>query len=340
VVDDINTNLVVTAGLLAVYQCKVDTCTSGAKAVMMVQRERYDIIFMDHMMPEMDGIEAARLIRDLEGDYYKQVPLIALTANAIIGMKEMYLSHGFNDYLSKPVEISKLDDILSVWIPKEKQFEKPADTEGTDSKGKSVLAGAFAIEGLDFKKGIDRYQENVYIDVLRAYSMHTPALLEKLRSLKNGGDGEGINSPEGMNEYTITVHGLKGSSSGICAEEAAKQADALEAASRKGDVQFIKKNNDTLINAVEKILYGLKGLFERIAKQAGAKPRAAKPDTAVLKELVEACKHYKSNLMDETLDKLEMYEYETEGDLIVWLREQADNLEYEAIQERLETLVN
>jgi hypothetical protein len=229
---------------------------------------------------------------------------------------------------------------LSAWIPKEKQLEKPADTGGTGSEKKSALAGTFAIDGLDFKKGMDRYQESVYMDVLRAYSMHTPVLLEKLRSLKNGASGEGINSPEGIKEYTITVHGLKGSSSGICADEAAKQADALEAASREGDVQFIKANNDPLIETVEIILSGLKGLFERIAEQAGAKPRAAKPDTAVLKELVDACKHYKSNLMEETLDKLEMYEYESEGDLIVWLREQADNLEYEAIQERLETFIS
>jgi signal transduction histidine kinase/CheY-like chemotaxis protein len=341
VVDDINTNLVVTAGLLAVYQCKVDTCTSGAESVSMVQREHYDIIFMDHMMPEMDGIEATRLIRELEGEYYKQVPIIALTANAIIGMKEMYLSQGFNDYLTKPVEISKLDDIMSVWIPKEKQLEKTAVTgDKTGSKGKSVLADAFGIEGLDFKKGVDRYQENVYMDVLRAYSMHTPALLEKLCTLKNGGSGEGINSPEGLKEYTITVHGLKGSSSGICADEAARQGEDLEAASRKGDIKFIKANNDPLIEAVEIILDGLKGLFEHIAEQAGAKPRAAKPDTEVLKELVDACKRYKSNAMEEALGKLEMYEYESDGDLIVWLREQADNLEYEAIQERLETLVS
>jgi CheY-like chemotaxis protein len=91
----------------------------------MVQRERYDIVFMDHMMPEMDGIEATRRIRALAaglGEYYEQLPIIALTANAITGIREMYLSHGFDDYLSKPIDISKLDEILSAWIPKEKRL--------------------------------------------------------------------------------------------------------------------------------------------------------------------------------------------------------------------------
>jgi HPt (histidine-containing phosphotransfer) domain-containing protein len=169
-------------------------------------------------------------------------------------------------------------------------------------------------------------------------------LLEKLRSLKNGDSGEGIKSggiasPEGLKEYTITVHGLKGSSYSICADAAGKQAEALEAAARKADLQFIEANDDPLLEAVEKTLNGLKDFFKRIAEQSDAKPRASRPDMAVLKELVDACKHYKSNLMEETLDKLEMYEYESEGELIVWLREQADNLEYEAIRERLEALV-
>jgi signal transduction histidine kinase/CheY-like chemotaxis protein len=344
VVDDINTNLVVTAGLLAVYQCKVDTCTRGAEAVLIVQREHYDIVFMDHMMPEMDGIETTRRIRALEGEYYKQVPIVALTANAITGMREMFLTHGFNDYLSKPIEISKLDDIMSVWIPKEKQLEKPAET--ADSEEKSGILAAYVIDGLDIQRGITRYKEGIYLDVLRSYSVHTPALLEKLRSLKNGDFGEGLESPvglespEGLTEYTITVHGLKGSSYGACADAVGKQAEALEAAARIADLQFIKANNGSFIEAVKKILDDLKDLFALIAKNADSNPRVSKPDMAVLRELADACKHYRSNVMEEALKKLEAYEYESEGELIVWLREQADNLEYEAIRKRLETLIS
>ena len=331
VVDDINTNLVVTAGLLSVYQFKVDTCTGGVDAIKMVQREKYDVVFMDHMMPGMDGIEATHCIRALQGDYYKQLPVIALTANALTGMKEMFLSHGFNDYLSKPIEISKLNDVLTEWIPKEKQMQRIDDRSMEEEP---VLSGDYLVEGVDIQAGRTRYPEKAYLDVLRSYCIHTPAMLEKLSSLKNGGLSE-----EKLKEYTLTVHGLKGATYGVCAESAGKQAEALETAARNTDLQFIAANNDLFVEAVGKILNGLKGLFALIAERADTKPRTSKPDPAVLLELADACKHYKNGAMEEALGKLEMYEYESEGELITWLRVQADDLEYEAITERLNGFV-
>ena len=318
VVDDIHTNLVVTAGLLAIYRSHVDTCTSGAEAILMVQREHYDIIFMDHMMPEMDGIEATKAIRALDGEYYKHIPIIALTANALIGMKEMFLSNGFNDYLSKPIEISKLDAILTAWIPAEKQLEET----GFDMEDKDNLSDGIFIEGINIQAGNARYQKKGYLDVLRSYCIHTPALLEKLRHYKN------------EDEYTITVHGLKGASAGICADAIAKQAYALERAIRKKDMRFIELNNAHFINNVEKLLEKLREFLATFAEKDG-KLDAPEPDKTLLTELNEACKHYKANIMEGILEKLEMYRYETGGELVQWLREQMDNLEYDAIQERL-----
>jgi signal transduction histidine kinase/CheY-like chemotaxis protein len=319
VVDDINTNLVVTAGLLAIYRSHVDTCTSGAEAISMVQRERYDIIFMDHMMPEMDGIEATRTIRALEGEYYRQVPIIALTANALIGMKEMFLSNGFNDYLSKPIELLKLDDVLETWIPVEKQMPKTDIIEEED-----ILADSFFVEGVNIRAGNARYQKKGYLEVLRSYCIHTPALLEKLRHYKN------------EDEYIVTVHGLKGSSAGICADAVTKQAAALEQAARKKDARFIELNNDLFIMDVEKLLEKLREFLATVTEQESEKTVSSRPDPVLLQELAEASKHYKANIMEEILDKLETYRYESGGELVQWLREQMDNLEYDAIQKRLE----
>ena len=321
VVDDINANLVVTAGLLSVYRCHVDTCTNGADAIAMVQRERYDLVFMDHMMPEMDGIEAAKNIRALEEDYYKHLPIIALTANAITGMREMFLSNGFNDYLSKPIEIDKLDDILAVWIPKEKQVQETGMDEVTPEQ--DILSDSFSIEGVNIQAGKIRYQEKTYLEVLRAYCKHTPALLEKLRNSKNEED------------YIVTVHGIKGSTYGICADVAAKQAESLEHAARNGDTQFIKANNDFFIESVEKLLKNLEELLAAITKKSGDKPVLPQPDPFLLRELAEASLHYRANVMEDIMDKLESYQYESGDDLVQWLREQMDNLEYNAITERL-----
>jgi signal transduction histidine kinase/CheY-like chemotaxis protein len=329
VVDDINTNLVVTSGLLAIYKSHVDTCTSGAAAISMVKSKHYDIVFMDHMMPEMDGIEATKIIRALEGDYYRKLPIIALTANAIIGMKEMFLSNGFNDYLSKPIEVLKLDDTLTAWIPGEKQIQNAEAQEPIDAH--AVFPDGFLIEGVDIQAGKTRYTEKAFLEVLRSYYQHTPGLLEKINHIKYRDLSE-----EAIKEYTITVHGIKGASFGICADTAAKQAEALENAAKSQDMKFIEMNNIRFIEEVEKILGRLKELFTLLMNQAEAKPSCQKPDPALLEKLTEAARRYNVRVMDEILEKLESYEYEQEGELVKWLREQVDNLEYEAIYKKLE----
>jgi CheY-like chemotaxis protein len=335
VVDDIHTNLVVTSGLLAIYKSHVDTCTSGAAAISMVQKKHYDIVFMDHMMPEMDGIEAAKAIRAMEGDYYKNLPIIALTANAIIGMKEMFLSNGFNDYLSKPIEVLKLDDTLAAWLPGDKQvlyIEEQAPTET-----QSVIPDGFLVEGVDLRAGKARYTEKAFLEVLRSYYLHTPELLGKINNL-NYRELAGDLSEEAIKDYTITVHGIKGASFGICADTVAKQAEALEGAGKSRDIKFIEMNNIRFIEEAEKIIGGIKELLALIASQAGAKPVCGKPDPALLERLTDAAGHYNVKVMDEILEKLESYEYEQGGELVEWLREQVDNLEYEAICRKLEEL--
>jgi CheY-like chemotaxis protein len=329
VVDDINTNLVVTSGLLAIYKSHVDTCTSGADAISMVQNKHYDMVFMDHMMPEMDGIEATRNIRALEGEYYKNLPIIALTANAIIGMKEMFLSNGFNDYLSKPIEISKLDDTLATWLPGDKQMLNVEAQEPI--KDQAVFPDGYTIEGIDIQTGKTRYTEKAYLEVLRSYHLHTPALLEKIKNIKYRDLSEAA-----IKEYTITVHGIKGASFGICADAVAKQAEALESASRSRDIQFIEMNNIPFIEEVERILGRLNELFTLLMSRAGEKPMCEKPDSELLDRLTEAARHYNVKVMDEILEKLEENNYEQGGELVEWLREQVDNLEYEAIYKKLE----
>jgi CheY-like chemotaxis protein/nitrogen-specific signal transduction histidine kinase len=113
-VDDSKVNLVVIQSLLLPYKMKVDLCPSGEKAVALVKENSYDLIFMDHMMPGMDGVETTAAIREWEGG--KNVPIVALTANAISGMREMFLENGFSDYLSKPIDIAELDKLVAIWL--------------------------------------------------------------------------------------------------------------------------------------------------------------------------------------------------------------------------------
>jgi CheY-like chemotaxis protein len=119
VVDDILSNLMVAKGLMEPYGVNIYLVKNGQKAVDLVRDEkvRFDVIFMDHMMPDMDGIEAVRIIREEIGsEYAKIVPIIALTANVSEGNEAIFLEHGFQDYLSKPIDVSKLERILRKWI--------------------------------------------------------------------------------------------------------------------------------------------------------------------------------------------------------------------------------
>jgi CheY-like chemotaxis protein len=116
VVDDNEINLIVACELLRQYGITADVAENGEMAVQRVQRKKYDIIFMDHMMPGMDGIEASEEIRSL-GGWNERVPIVALTANAIVGMMDTFLSHGMSDFISKPIEIDKLNQVLLRWLP-------------------------------------------------------------------------------------------------------------------------------------------------------------------------------------------------------------------------------
>jgi len=127
VVDDIKVNLLATAEFLGEYRCRVDTCTSGMAALHMVQSRRYDMVFMDYMMPGMNGSKAMQRIRALEGAYLA-LPIVALTANASCGAREVFLSQGFSDYISKPIEALWLGRILRRWLPEEKLQRCAADS--------------------------------------------------------------------------------------------------------------------------------------------------------------------------------------------------------------------
>jgi HPt (histidine-containing phosphotransfer) domain-containing protein len=184
------------------------------------------------------------------------------------------------------------------------------------------------LEGINFKAGLERYgTEATYTQVLRSYATHTQELLEKLRSL----------SQETLPDYMVTVHGLKGASYGVCAEAIGKEAEELEFAAKAGDYKKVALKNAAFIAKVEASLKALGGLLQADAEGSGEKPKAVAPDKALLEKLLDASKRFKPAIMEDVLAELEGYEYESEGDLIPWLREQIDNLEYDAVREKLES---
>jgi signal transduction histidine kinase/CheY-like chemotaxis protein len=324
IVDDIMTNLKVAQGLLSAYRMQVDICDNGRGSLALIKANRYDLVFMDHMMPGMDGIEALAQIRAQEEEYFKTVPVIALTANALSGMEEMFLSKGFNDYLAKPIEIFKLNALMEKWIPPERR-EKAEEAREDASAAANILIGK-QLDGVDLEKGQSRYESGrVYLDILRSYADTMPELLDTLRQV----------SPDRLASYAVTVHGIKGSSYQIYAAEAGRQAEVLELAAKAGDWKTIKKNNEIFIDTMETLLAGLRELLAP-AEERGDRPRLPVPDRDLLAGLLAACKEYNITVMEAALAELEKNSYESGESLIRRLRQYTSSLDYEAVQEQLE----
>ena len=324
VVDDMSTNLEVVKGMMKPYGLKVDCALSGLQAIDMIRAERnhYNAIFMDHMMPGIDGIEATRMIREEIGtDYARNIPIIALTANAIVGNEEMFLNNGFQAFISKPIDIMKLDAILRLWV-RNKDLENAEEEYMHDSGGESLLAGV-NIEGLDIDRCLDRFSgdEKSVIQVLHAYAGGTRPLINRLTEELKG---------ENLADYAIIAHGIKGSSYGIFALEVGKAAEELEVLAKAGDLEAVKKKNNPFVEILYTLLSSLDTALAAIDNE---KPIAATPDQTLLNELRDACDAYDMDRVDNAITQLESFRYESNEKLIEWLREHINNMTLEVISQ-------
>jgi signal transduction histidine kinase/DNA-binding NarL/FixJ family response regulator/HPt (histidine-containing phosphotransfer) domain-containing protein len=252
VVDDVETNLYVAQGLLRAYGVTIDCVKSGQEAITKILFDnRYNLVFMDHMMPGMDGIETTHIIRKHPSEYAKTLPIIALTANAIVGMREMFLENGFNDYLSKPIEWSKLDDIMTKWMPdpavlqskglvntsaeKSAAAPEPSAKRPNPNKPRTADPEIPPIEGLDVKQGIifTGGSPKLYRNILTLYCRDVAERLDILSE---------IPQPEKIRDFTTHVHALKSASANIGADGIRRRAAELETAAKGGDVLFIERH--------------------------------------------------------------------------------------------------
>jgi|GEM_PF-1186402 len=229
IVDDVQVNLKVADGLLKPYQMTATLCESGQEAIDAIKAQSFDLVLMDYMMPIMSGVEAVKIIRGLEAG--KNLPIIALTANAIVGAKEMFLQTGFDDFVSKPIEVARLNDILTKWIPKEKQREFTAVADEAQPEALTIQ-----IDGVDTAKGLALSGGNIplYLDLIATFGVECP---KKLAELTRCYEAEDIPL------YTIHVHALKTACANIGADAVSKEAENLENAGDRRYVEFIRKHH-------------------------------------------------------------------------------------------------
>ena len=269
VVDDIAVNLRVAQGLLAPYRAIVDICLTGAEALMYVKQNSYDLIFMDHLMPDMDGVDAVALIRAWENEQVetrlgqvpeKQVPIVALTADAVSGMREMFLKKGFNDYLSKPIEVARLDEIMGKWIPKGKREKVKGKNEKVKSNNEegavySPVPSPYSllpsIPGVDVQKGIAMTggKLELYLEVLAIFIKDVQERLPLLQTPLDSGV---------LPSFVTQVHALKSASASIGAAEVSAMAADLEAAGKSEDLPLIGESLGVFTGKLSELVDGIR----------------------------------------------------------------------------------
>ena len=274
IVDDNPINLKVAVGLMRPYHMQVITADSAKAAISMLRSKDFHIVFMDHMMPEIDGVEATKMIREMKDEYYRKLPIIALTANAINGVREMFINAGMNDFIAKPIELSALDRALKTWLPKE-LIKIPTEGECADDKPKSVPAPKPAETGSElfnpetgiFYTGGDT---DAYIEILDVYVRKSAEKREYIQKLFD---------EKSWKNYVIEVHALKSTSLTIGSKLLSERAKELELAGKAGNYKLIEEKNSALMELYGKISeLGEKYLEEKRPEKPEAEASSEAPE--------------------------------------------------------------
>jgi signal transduction histidine kinase/CheY-like chemotaxis protein len=330
IVDDILTNIQVAEGLLAPYQMKIDYATGGVEAIQKARENRYDLILMDHMMPGMDGIEATARIREWETEQLKkaslnvtegetrenqQVPIIALTANAISGMKEMFLENGFNDFISKPIDISRLDAKMGQWLPAHKKVKS-----GVQVQREAVTGDAgISIPGVDVKRGLAMTggTEAGYRKVLSMFYKDAQSRLPILRSFfgTQSDFAEQNSAPDALPQFVTQVHALKSAAGSLGAAEISAEAARLEASGKAGDLAAVRQALPAFIERLAALVEGI-GAALNISAEISPDGESSRDLSAVVNTLLSglaaALEAQKAEDIDRVMEELSRQELDSE----------------------------
>lgn len=293
-VDDEEMNLVVAKGVLGSYGIEVDTCLSGREAIALCSSVSYDIIFLDHMMPGLDGVETLKKIRELNGGMYQDLPTIALTANTVSGAREMFRSEGFTEFVPKPIERTVLERVLRKVLPKSciQYSEKPSDTAPPEPEAPAgdsadipagipaelepeACAGRAEPEPAEIQEApadepafpSDRLaQAGVNVELGLGYCGGEENFYREMlrifcsQSEEKRAELVSLYEEENWPDYTVKVHALKSTSLTIGAETLSAQAKELELAGKRGDTDFIRERHAALMDAYDALCAQLVGI--------------------------------------------------------------------------------
>ncbi len=257
VTDDNAMNLKVACNYLKLFGITPVTCSSGRETIELLRKERFDILLLDHMMPQMDGIETLEVLK--QENILNGAAVIALTANAVVGAEEQYLKAGFDGYLSKPIMVDDIENALKKYLPKSvienKVEDNPSDevlefdavsSDAGDSTGSSLTIAKARSVGLNVDAGLGYAcgEEDFYLELLTDYLNCTSDKCAELTSYIENND---------LKNYEVLVHSIKSASKTIGADDLSEQAKELEAAAKNNDMDFVKAHHGSLVNSFKEL---------------------------------------------------------------------------------------
>lgn len=278
IVDDNAMNLAVAQGLLKGTRLQIDVAASGEECLELIKRKTYHLICMDHMMPVMDGVQTLHAIRALEGNPSRDIPVIALTANAVAGARELYLKEGFQDYLTKPIDADKFENMLIEYLPDNvvyltnnrnisdeyEQTQEEGDGEFDIRESQLYLMGFNLRNGLRYMGG----DKALYGKVLRDFHSILQEKETALKDFLQKGDMPG---------YTIIVHSLKGNARNVGADDLADEAFELEKMAKAGQLEDVTVRSPILFGMMNTMRNSLRVYLET-EDAAGEKSGQQEPE--------------------------------------------------------------
>lgn len=323
IVDDNAINLTVAEGLMIPLKMKIDKALSGKEAIGKISVHHYDIVFMDHMMPELDGVETTHIIRRFHPEY-NDVPIIALTANAVAGTRDMFLSEGMNDFIAKPIELRTLISKVKQWLPVEK-IQKVKNNQNISNK--PAAAKPVVVGDLDTKSAIRLLgNEKLFWMVLKDYYRVIDKKSKLIKELMEKEDWAG---------YTIEVHALKSASRQIGAISLSEKAAEMEKAGNARDVAQILRCTDGMLQQYREYLPVLEPFCSQKQEECNNK-QAASSDIlhSLFADIREALDNLDIDQMESVIAEMNKYHYESgQEELFSRLKNSADDIDIEACEE-------
>ncbi len=322
IVDDNSINLTVAQGLLEPLNMQIDTALSGNEAINKISDTMYDLILMDHMMPEIDGIETTHIIRRFHSEY-DNVPIIALTANVIGNVKKMFIEEGMNDFVAKPIEVRMLINAIRRWLPKEKIKKHTGSVRPVIAKKTVALPD---IPELNMEEALKLLgSEELFMTILADYYHVIPKKQKLIETYRDKKD---------WYNYTIEVHALKSASRQIGADDLSEKAAALEAAGNANDIDMILQNTDELLALYAHYHDLLSPYFPEKREEEGKPPITTPVLMEVFALMKQAIEDLDMDKMDDAIHTLDGYSFQDEShDLYIQLCEAVADMDPDACEE-------